>query len=203
MEKRGTSHSEQNHSSIVSLIGPQFSDDLVHQLQRMLNRQRQLAISRQRELSEYIMLLPSRIQNIKSKYPGQEEVLSEAAYALSPWAFELFAIELIKSKDYQAYVDNGTQKVSYQPKPDAQPCILSGRCSCLTRRSFLLQCRHEICSASGKFDLGLFDARWKRDYDESHVIWHTGMFVIQIMFCGARSMFSDSTFTRCDDFINK
>ena len=127
---------------------------------------------------------------MKSKYPGQEEVLSKAANSLSPWAFELFAIELLKLKDYHAFIENGTRKVAYKGKPNSQPRILSGRCSCLTRRTFLLQCRHEICSSDGKFDLVLFDSRWKRDSDESHVIRHTGMFVMQMMLEDSLSLFS-------------
>ena len=178
MGKRGTSHSEQNHSSIVSLVGPQFSDNLVHQLQRMLNRQRHMAISRQREMAEYIMLLPSRLQNLKSKYPGQKDSLSNAAKSLSPWAFKLFLVELQKSREYRLNIKNGIRKVTFHPKPNSQVRVVSDRCNCLTRRTFLVQCRHEICCEGGRFDISLFDTRWKRDNDDTHTIERTGMFFI-------------------------
>ena len=129
-----------------------------------------LAISRQQELAEYVMLLPSCINNMKTKFVGQNAVLTKASESLSPWAFDLFCIELKKSKDYRVLEDNGIRKLFFLPKPTSQPRILLGRCSCLTRRSFLIQCRHEISTANGKFDLSLFDDRWKRDFDELQTI---------------------------------
>lgn len=160
MGKRGSSHSEQNHSSLISNSGPYFYDDLIHQLKRMLERQKTHCLRRRKIEADRTLSLPAIILRLKQEHPNHTEAVTEAANTLCGWGLEIFIRQLQKAKDYECVIVDGVTKVKHKKKANLTERITDGRCTCSDCKAFLIQCRHEIASNGFRFVRYLFDGRW-------------------------------------------
>ena len=128
MQKRGSSHSEQNHASIHHWVGEHFYDDLVHQLHRMLERQRDMALEQSQRESQELFKFPVHVGQVQKHYPKDAKCIGYAAQALSRWAFDMFVEEVAVYRNYTVYTDSGVPYVRYQKNNDGQPRSMVGRC---------------------------------------------------------------------------
>ena len=162
LEKRGSSHSEQNHSSIIHHTGRYFSDDLIHQLQRMLTRQRDIIIQKSQMDAKYRMEIPSKVTALHDVLPLDKSAISDAAFQLSPWGLDLFLEELKMFRQYSHEIQEGNHVVKYLSTDNCNPRVFYDRCNCPRQVNFLIQCRHELAASCGKFCVDIAAVRHAR-----------------------------------------
>ena len=82
MERCGSTHAEQNHASIVSQLGEGSAQDVLRQIEKLLERQKELLAKRNTATAAYALVCKVRAASL-DKDPS-----SKAALCLSKFANE-------------------------------------------------------------------------------------------------------------------
>ena len=158
--KRGSTHAEQNHSSIVSFIGKEYTGELEELLKFLLQRQDLLNLRLNKELSvanSHMLLTHERLTKMK-----ENQILIDASKHLTKLSYDRFVLAYIQSKEYAVEeTDNNSFIVYRKSTQRASPRKFSTfqtRCNCRFAVSFHEQCCHEI-KLLNKFDIKLFSSR--------------------------------------------
>jgi len=136
--RHGSSHSEQNHSSIVSRIGSCLLTEPHDTVKKFMQRQGELLNQTNAFLTKYKMNAEGKARSMESNDPRKLPLKQ-----LSSWGYELWQEEHKKSKYIQK---------------DAFNLLDGQRCACTTRISYFIQCRHELSQLG--FNISKWDPRW-------------------------------------------
>jgi hypothetical protein len=188
MGRKGSSPSEQNHSSYVATIGSGFVDDPCIQLEKMVQRQNELNRKRNEGISTYSC--KSQMEMHRAVLSG-DETMADALNHLSLWGMELWNKEYNEALNYHAQSliqDNDDHHSIQRLGSDAPPRVFSkkGRCDCNTRIAFMFPCGHEICADGLKFVSARVNKRWLKrttltsSYDTGHPAVIDGPFDVNL-----------------------
>jgi hypothetical protein len=158
--RRGSSPSEQNHSSYVATIGSGFMDDPCVMLQKTVVRQMEVNKKRNERISIY--LSKSAVEKHIALTEG-DLVLAEALEHLSSWGMELWNKRFKEASNYHCNIaDDGFSHSVQRTDSTAPPRLIApnDRCNCSDRIAFLFPCSHEMCAGNYKFLPEQFEERW-------------------------------------------
>ena len=133
--RQGSTHSEQNHSSVVSRIGPSLLVEPHETVQLFMRRQGDLLKKTNDLLTNYFMAATGKTSAMSEDDPRKVPMSK-----LSSWGYSLWLDNYRKSKHI------------------ANVNLASGRCECVTRISYFCQCEHELFARS--FDISEWSVRW-------------------------------------------
>ena len=163
---KGSTHAEQNHSSITAHLGQGGNFSIVEHIKVLIERQVRLGKQR-RELELKNNQTRKRFKSAKAGHRGLIE--TEAKKVLSTYAFEkLFKAEARKNLQK---VDNGIMYTVWSCAYDWEcrhecgdyvEISLNERCKCFKRKKWSIQCRHELC-IDEEFDISKYHPRWMND----------------------------------------
>ena len=158
--KRGSTHAEQNHSSIMSRLGKDFVGELEQLLKILLERQgeKNLAFNKELSISHSHMCIKHR--NLMNS--NKDQILIDAAKHLCEWSYQRFEKAYKQSRYYTIEcIGNNSYKV-FRKKDQIQPprnfININSKCNCVSSVAFQEQCCHEI-KLLNKFDFNRFSRR--------------------------------------------
>jgi hypothetical protein len=159
----GSSHVEQNHSSIVSILGNGASWKLEDQIHKLVCRQDLLQTRKNERRVDYEVKI---CRDYKSQLgePSTSTDDEQARASLTKWAYETLWMKSYKHSTFMEakQCDDGSTIVRDSQKEwdDNSTVILTGsmRCSCRKRVAFGVQCAHEYLR-DGSFRLDRYDKR--------------------------------------------
>jgi hypothetical protein len=162
--KKGDSHAEQNHSSIVSHMGKGGTLNLAEQVCGLLNRHKSNTLRRQQ--AEWALSITASKYKSTHRSPTEcrDDVL--AKQSLSSFAYKKYSESLQHARRLQ-FTKNNTGlftvwpvNASIEETSDSSIHQLSRttRCSCKKRKQLLVQCGHEL-KVNG-FKLHEWSNRW-------------------------------------------
>ena len=165
--KRGDTHAEQNHASVVSYLGCGGNLVISEQIQKLLTRH----VNRVRVKTEQESSLEVELNSpFQSKYEGAEgDADKEARLSLSAYAHKkFFRVTIEKAMRLQCCIeDEDTVTVwpcnikKYEEATLKQQITFKkgNRCPCYRRRVYLIQCEHELVM-DNQFHVEMFHHRW-------------------------------------------
>ena len=163
LERLGSSHVEQNHSSVVSALGSGASWKLEDQVHKLMFRQESLQRAKNENRLKYEMQY-CRYLSLGDTENGNDA--SAARASLTEWAYNNLWIKSFRfSAHLEAEYDHATNshKVRDRSKSwDDDSCIYisqGARCSCKKRVAFEFQCGHEY-AIDKCFQLDKYHPRW-------------------------------------------
>ena len=158
--KRGSTHAEQNHASIMAILGKDFVGQLEDLLKILLERQERLNKQYNTELSEAYHDMLMKHQSLMNA--NKDQILIDASKHLSKWSYDRFekaykassqyTVESLEDDSYNVY------RSKNQIKPPRHFINLDTKCNCVSSIAFQEQCSHEI-KLLKKFDLNRFSKR--------------------------------------------
>ena len=158
--KRGSTHAEQNHSSIMSKLGKDFVGELEDLLKILLERQGNKNVSFNKELSVSYSHMLVKHQNLFNM--NKDPILIDAAKYLCEWSFERFQKAYKLSSRYTVECNGNHSYKVYQKKDQIKPprhfINIDSKCDCVCSVAFQEQCCHEI-KLLNKFDINRFSRR--------------------------------------------
>ena len=145
MLQRGSSRSEQNHWSVISFIGKEFTGELEEILKFLLDRQRDKSI----EVNLKILKSSSnmRIKYHKLKEQNRHPILIQASRILNEWGFNKFRYNYELLSQYNLFIDNNGSTVIFKSDQKESPRIFlvnQERCGCNESINVFQQCVHKI-----------------------------------------------------------
>ena len=160
--KRGSSHAEQNHSSVLAHGGTLFEDP-IQQIKQLLDRNAFLFSKTNQKFHEKNMCIAGETAH----YPNQNLLPNHvwAKKLLGTYAYKHWNEELLKSKEYlhHMFEENGETiwEIWHPGNPLKKRLISdSSGCQCWTRKHLRIQCRHYLVVEEGQFKPLYFDNRW-------------------------------------------
>ena len=151
-KRRGSSPAEQNHWSICSWIGENFTGELTKLLLALLERHRHKCTLAEERLNEAFNDMKMTIHHLEKESPGSEELKS--AQSLNNKGHELFLKIVSDSHNYVCKnVDDGSYqvyRVGYESISRSFE-YLHSRCTCNDRVANEKQCVHEF-TLTNKFE---------------------------------------------------
>ena len=144
--KRGSAHAEQNHSSIISIIGDYFTGELEDLLSILLERQKEKNKQFNTELAISFSDMLLIHQELQSSHA--HPILIEASKNLSKISYNRFLKAYKESFKYTSnMLDDSTYVVhrsTDQTAPFRKFKTKEDRCNCKNAIAFQEQCTHEI-----------------------------------------------------------
>ena len=144
-QRRGSAPSEQNHWSVVSWIGPNFTGELTQLLMVLLERHSHKCTLSNEKLNRLHNERSTMIYKLKNDLPYSEELKS--AETLNRRGHDLFLKLVLESQNYvHKKTDDGNHliyRVGYETSPRIFKS-LDERCSCVDRVANMKQCVHEF-----------------------------------------------------------
>lgn len=158
--KRGSTHAEQNHASIMAILGKDFVGQLEDLLKILLERQERLNKQYNTELSEAyhdMLILNEKLQS-QNKHP----ILIDASKHLSKFSYERFEKAYQDSQHYYVEINDDLSFDIYRSKDQFKEPrhfdTVESKCNCSSSIAFQEQCVHEI-KLLNKFDITKFSKR--------------------------------------------
>jgi len=161
----GTSHAEQNHSSIVRCCGEYMLGSVLNHLKLLMERQQQICNKENNYESDHVVRSNHYRPTLDGEMGFQEKI---AFKALSPIAFESYFVKQLKSSELlqSAYDDDllahrvWPAGVPFNENDKEHIVIKVGdRCNCWRRVDFDIQCKHEL-KLNVKFKENYWGQRW-------------------------------------------
>ena len=174
--KKGDTHSEQNHSSVVAYLGKGGCMSLCEYISELLKRIQDRARSKNFEKSKCLV----SIHRYESKCSDHNDRIMDAhaKKTLSNYAYREFYTKQRKDGSHLQYrtfnEDHDTAVWSanipnYQDDSKRVIIKMGGRCFCNHRRSFRIQCKHELCYYRKFFPSYYHHSWYNEDYYGKHV----------------------------------
>ena len=185
--KKGDSHSEQNHASIISYLGEGGNLELTEQITQLLERHKN-RVKLKTAFDGDLQLIVSKYRSRLEGYEGIAD--NQARMALSDYAYTSFFLPTLrKSSRYQVQKeqliernnDNDYCENSESDEDETNyvfkvfPCYARSyddtaekdryqftnkeRCQCYRRRVYLIMCEHEF-AVHKKYMQEFYDSRW-------------------------------------------
>ena len=164
--RHGSSHAEQNNSSVVKHLGDHLYEDPAKEVELLLKRegrQDQLAST---HVSRHSLHAVGESRVLADK--GAPIELQQAKTALTDWAYELFHSSWTLHLSYEVEVDvndNSVHRVWHPRNPNkVRTLSQNAGCNCSMRNSLLAMCGHEIAvrhvQGVPRFSADCFAKRW-------------------------------------------
>jgi hypothetical protein len=115
--RHGSLHAEQNHSSVISYLGPVLYDDSTEEIKNLLGRHAKLCSLHEQQLTKYGFSFAAECT--RDPYTTNP-ALMEAKLSLQEWGYELFEAEYVASKKYHklSSCESGQICVAHECQPD-------------------------------------------------------------------------------------
>ena len=142
----------------------------------MLKRQQSLLKKRRNDECERSFHLATEVKKLQEIHPRFSEQIYLAADTLNAWGFQLFINELKLHINYTRVEKDGDGYAERSINNKVVSRKAGATCTCCTNIAFMIQCRHQLCSLEGKFDIKYFDKRWMKDITSVRDIRTLGKF---------------------------